>query len=461
MRGAHPLHVHGTTTHYYRAVAECRTACHANVGCVGFVDMRTARPPFCAFKKAGASRGVIEKVGRDYWAKRSGDEASNPPLRLLPLYTPPSLPSTLWKNRTGVHYVKGFVSRAEASALRELAARCFRRKRGGVAAAVPSSGAATTETDTVGSGTCAAGEHLALLSAVEARIAQLTGLPWHEEEEGLMLTRQVAPEEPSFADYDEEAEGEVEWLDPSRVHHDRVNERKEHREVTVLVYLSSREDAEGGHTIFPFLPPRRRPRARAEGGGGGGDDDDDAHLPSLAQMARTVRGAYARGVRSLGCHTCAQRAAVAPTAAEQRAMDAAHRHAEDECARATLGPGEGRALAVRPTLGTALVWWHTKGGAASEADELMWHAGCLARSTAGAGRWALQKFKAPPAAEGRRHARETEPARVEVTPRGEAAAAAHQAEAGGEEAEEAEDVEVDEELAAVVARAVGYDMGSI
>ena len=111
------------------------------------------------------------------------------------------------------------------------------------------------------------------------------------------------------------------------------------RAATVLTYLESVDDAQGGHTIFPTMPPA------------------DAAAPELGAMADGVEAAFGRGLRSLGCVECAQQAATPPSASEAAAVEAVHAHAEGECARAL--DGRARALAVRPQSGHALAWWHT------------------------------------------------------------------------------------------------------
>jgi hypothetical protein len=258
-----------------------------------------------------------------------------------------------------VFAVDGFLSSAEARALRAHGADCFRRQRGARARAA-------TESTAIGSTACPAGRLAVLLSQVEARISALTGLPAHEGEESFMLTQQHSGTS-------------IDWLDGSRVHHDKINAQKEARNATVLVYLTSASDEHGGHTIFPTLRSADAPAARSVG--------KDESQQSLAALAHVVRSAYHRGVRSLGCQACAQSASVPPTAEEQAAMEQAHKHGEDECLRAT--DGSSRGLAVRPAVGTALIFWSVLPNGEPDAD--MWHAGCLARS--GANRWALQKFK--------------------------------------------------------------------
>ena len=264
-----------------------------------------------------------------------------------------------WAQRSRVATVEGFLSQAEAQQIRALGAACFRRKRIGRASG---HAAVAVDTDTVGTSSCPAGSHSPLLSRVEARIGALTGLPSHEGEEGLMVTQQ----HPGATDA---------IVDPSRVHHDRINPTKERRALTVLIYLSSSADEDGGHTVFPFL-------AGAQAGEGGA---------RLAGMAHTVARAFDRGMRSLGCHTCAQLAAVPPSAEETTALESAHRHAEEECLHARQRGGQVGSVAVRPRVGTALLFWHAFPN--GTADPFMWHAGCLAGSGA---RWALQKFKTPP-----------------------------------------------------------------
>ena len=262
------------------------------------------------------------------------------------------LSSQSWSNASRVYGVQSLLGVAEADVLRGFAMDCFRRQRAGerlTGASGSKRNASTTERVTLGDPSCRAGAMASLLSTAERVISELTGLPVHEGEEPLMLTHQ----RPGRA---------AAWLDGSRVHHDRINALRETREVTVLAYLSTVDDAEGGHTIFPTL--RRRVdgamdgEARAADGTLSTDATDEGEDTSvdLGAMARIVEATYHRGTRSLGCNECSMQAQVPPTADELRGEATVQRHAEAECKRALNGERHARSLAVRPQAGLAVVF---------------------------------------------------------------------------------------------------------
>lgn len=231
---------------------------------------------------------------------------------------------------------------------------------------------ATSEKATLGSGTChASGDAATLLARVEKRVTKLTGLPSHANEEPLLLTRQLPAADAPI-------------LDGSKLHHDRINELKANRVVTVLAYLDTVEDAHGGHTIFPTLPCADAMTGVAEE-----EPLEDGRAQALDELSEAVAAAFARGARSLGCVECAQHAATQPTESEDAAAHHVLQHAEGECWRAL--EGRAHALAVRPERGDALVWWSALPNGTSDAR--VWHAGCVGRS--GSGRVAMQKFKTP------------------------------------------------------------------
>ena len=278
-----------------------------------------------------------------------------------------------------VYLVDDFVTALEVRELRRHAYECFARKLGAGRSFEQSwlafdSKPSPVVTDHVGSATCPPGGAAELLARVDERIGRLGGIPPHAAEEPFMLSRQQ-PEVPTKDAFE-------------NLHHDKINEDKERRAATVLVYLSDSDDAEGGHTIFPALPPA------ADGPTG------EAANRTLAEVERSLSEAFARGARALGCQACAQRGTPPPSAQAAAALEAAREHAAAECARARRGAAT--ALAVRPKKGRALVFWSVVGGGGEGAggrglgaapDARMWHAGCLARG--GAGRVALQKFKQP------------------------------------------------------------------
>ena len=145
--------------------------------------------------------------------------------------------------------------------------------------------------------------------------------------------------------------------------------KQEARVATVIVYLTSQSDAQGGHTIFPALPWRSAPveaglSAGASGAvaatshdgapaavshvrvtaAGGAEDvadaateasmadgvhDDAVHgipaSPGVERYATAVRTAFARGRRALGCRDKGD-----PGCGD---VDGVVQHAEAECER--------------------------------------------------------------------------------------------------------------------------------
>ena len=248
----------------------------------------------------------------------------------------------------------------------------------------------------------------------------LTGWTFDGTDEPLLLTQQ----NPGATDA---------RLDGSRLHHDRINPAKQRRVVTILVYLSSNED---GHTIFPTLQSSHAPHPAGEVAPSIVEDGRQ-----LSSYASIVRNAFHRGVRSLGCQTCAQAASVPPTLAEEAEMENVHRHAEAECVRAQTFTNRG--LAVRPELGKALVFWHMLPDGQPDAN--VWHAGCLARSGT---RFALQKFAASPPAD------RATPSRVESSSMPQTTTTTRRVGVSSAGAMEVDHAEVDDRLATAKARAM-------
>ena len=363
------LKLHGSSTLFYGTLADCAATCAAALECASFVHHGDARPRFCSFKRAALDRqphAEKELFVKQDWLAPSAHPSSSLHAalhaRLQPVTAQLGRGQRLG-NSSRIFLLKGLIAPSEAEALRHFASDCLRRQRSTLA----STARARTEQTTVGSTGCPAGAAAALLSTVEARLGALTGIPWNEEEEPLMLTLQRP-----------QADGA--WLDGSRLHHDLINAEKARRQVTVLTYLSTVEDAEGGHTIFPGL--------QAATADGASPSPPDA-LRTLEAAAQAMQRAFALGLRSLGCHQCAQHAPQPPSADDLAAIAAAERHGEAECERALRAENVG--VAVRPTAGDALIFWHVLPDGSP--DIAVWHAGCLGRS--GSGRVALQKFKTP------------------------------------------------------------------
>ena len=384
------LKIHGSAQLFFAKLEDCAISCAAAIDCAAFVHHRGKS--FCTFKRFGANLPAL-LPGKDLYLKPDDGEESVSSSGIRSSSSSSSvsvtpLSSQSWSNASRVYGVQSLLGVAEADVLRGFAMDCFRRQRAGerlTGASGSKRNASTTERVTLGDPSCRAGAMASLLSTAERVISELTGLPVHEGEEPLMLTHQ----RPGRA---------AAWLDGSRVHHDRINALRETREVTVLAYLSTVDDAEGGHTIFPTL--RRRVdgamdgEARAADGTLSTDATDEGEDTSvdLGAMARIVEATYHRGTRSLGCNECSMQAQVPPTADELRGEATVQRHAEAECKRALNGERHARSLAVRPQAGLAVVFWHVQAdGSATDAN--MWHAGCVGRT--GIGRVALQKFKTP------------------------------------------------------------------
>lgn len=262
-----------------------------------------------------------------------------------------------------VYMVEDFASASEVRDLRQHAWSCLERKMDEAQEQRWLRFDLTPQpvvSDSIGSDNCPEpSEATELLARIDERIGRLVGVPPHAGEEPMLVSLQ----QPGVT------------TEPfENLHHDKINGNKSRRSATVLIYLSSCDDSEGGHTIFPALPP-------AEGA--------PVDPPALAAVESSLRAAYERGTRALGCQACAQQAAgPSPSAAEAAELEHAHAHARDECERARRG--RSHALAVRPLAGAALVFWSTLSDGTP--DPRMWHAGCLG---VGGQRWLLQKFKQP------------------------------------------------------------------
>jgi len=323
-------------SHLYSYFADwnaCFLMCAAADDCAAFVVDKPLST--CAFKRKSGKVLRNDQYQSDAFILKSvppsPTRSSQPSPQPLPL-------SELSEHR--IFLVPDFVSRHEASTLRKHATACFRRRD--EYKLVPPVG--DVGRVSLGTAECLAAEHAVLLARIEERMARLTGMPAHEGEETLLFTN-VTP-----------VGRDGPWF--SNLHHDK--NKQERREATILVYLSSQSDEEGGHTIFPSLPRQ-------------GDN-----AASSAPWAASMERAYGRGRRALGCQA----------ESDDCGDDGVVPHARAECERALTGTAHG--VAVRPTLGTALVFFsvHPNGSA----DASMWHTGCLPRTTTN-GRWAMQKFK--------------------------------------------------------------------
>ena len=84
-----------------------------------------------------------------------------------------------------------------------------------------------------------------VLQAFEERVSRLTMVKGHAHEAPAMFTRQI----PGAA-----AGSFIPDQALRNVHHDK--NQRENRVVTVLVYLTTARDGDGGHTLFPCLPAK-------------------------------------------------------------------------------------------------------------------------------------------------------------------------------------------------------------
>ena len=375
VRGA-SLRVLGHHMHHYDNIGDCFAVCAAASDCAAFVDLKPIGT--CSFKRHGG-KVLLNQAESDVYVRKQPPPSAIP--RVLSPSSPPLQPlqpltSDDSEHRIGT--VAHFMSADEADTLRHFAERCF--EASGRSYGLPIS---------LGDAGCEAGDAAVLLSRIEERIAAVTGIAAHEAEESLMFTR-VGP-----------ARDPAEWFE--NLHHDK--NKQERREVTVVVYLTSQSDAQGGHTIFPTLTPRTLPIVDSA------DAPSPPSPPPVAQYAAAVAAAYATGKRSLGCRDRQppdhqppdrqppdhqppdhpQRAAAGGTSGCGDAGGTVD-HTRRECERALHGGAH--SVALRPRRGAALVFWSVLRN--GTADAAMWHTGCVSRERSKLGRWVMQKFKSRP-----------------------------------------------------------------
>ena len=205
-----------------------------------------------------------------------------------------------------------------------------------------------------------------VLRAFEERVARLTMVKPHPQEPPTMFTRQI----PGTA-----AGSLLPGQVLRNVHHDK--NARENRVVTVLVYLSSARDGDGGHTLFPCLPARRNsstPMSKRK----------DAMVAN--QMARDFQRLFDNGTRVID-----DKIAPGMTASKAAEIDLLRR-ANEQCQMAQRS----QVLSVRPTKGTAVVFWSTE--VDGHPNHKVWHSACQA--LAGRHRYAIQKFKELPRVSG-------------------------------------------------------------
>jgi hypothetical protein len=193
-----------------------------------------------------------------------------------------------------------------------------------------------------------------ILRQFEERVARLTMVKGHNDEAPAMFTRQIPGT--SAGSY-------IPNQVLRNVHHDK--NMRENRVVTVLVYLSTANDGDGGHTLFPCLPAR----------------DAKAKARRVARdFARDFSRLFDNGTRVI----------------DEKSTSAAEvdllRRANAEC----LKPQSSKVLSIRPKKGTAIVFWNVE--ADGHPNHNVWHAACQALK--GGHRYALQKFKELPRVSG-------------------------------------------------------------
>ena len=349
-----PVRVLGAPHHRYQSgrQMDCFALCAAAADCAAFVDHR--HEGLCVFMASGG-KVRTEQPNSDVYVRQKASPPplppspppSPPPLPLLPIV--PSLPPAITLSDDEHHRIfeiPRFLSQGETDTLRKFAESCFAAQETGHDLPIP-----------IGRAGCEAGRAAVALSRVEERIALLTQMPAHEGEEAIMFARQL------------EAAGDGPWF--VNIHHDK--NKFERREATVLVYLSTQLDSQGGHTVFPTLPGA----TRAHNG---------SSTSLLGSYTVAASDAFRRGRRALGCSDGSA------GCGDEGGLVA---HTQAQCALALRGTQQASALAVRPVAGTALVFWSVQRDGTP--DAAMWHTGCLARSLGSAGRWTLQKFKTPAA----------------------------------------------------------------
>lgn len=211
---------------------------------------------------------------------------------------------------------------------------------------------------------------------LEERITNVTGIPYHRDETALLFTRQVPlhVKSPSSS---------VNFL-----HHDK-NGRIQ-RSVTCLIYLTTtKEDKDGGHTIFPAIPK--------------GIALMDPLKSMTASTTSTSRYNLPNGWRQPASTTkiIAQRLAHGFQQGHRHLTDGSYGNKRDlwdrtafklvekECVLARTGKNRG--LAIRPKAGDAVFFWSSH--ADGRPNLLAWHTACVA--IGGESREAIQKFKEP------------------------------------------------------------------
>ena len=207
-----------------------------------------------------------------------------------------------------------------------------------------------------------------IVNTVEMRIAAVTGIAPHTDQEPLCIHRIVArPNDPNRVD---------------EIHHDKVN--KPFTTVTVLVYLSDAE--EGGETIFPcHIDPETKTLCKDSFYGG----------------ARWHNGK--RTVVEGQTHWQGQDKSSRRRSKVEKEMALLKRRANEFCAQednksrveeASLYDRP-KGMKVSPKKGSAIIFWHDLPGqnGVGVGDALAWHTGCKVSKGV---KWTMQKFSEVP-----------------------------------------------------------------
>ena len=365
------INVLGSHMHNYSATGfeDCIAMCAHTSDCFGVVNHPGDQ--LCYFKrKDGRVFEGDDLIDNPFAGEKSDAYIRTEPPKDAPSPQPLPTPIALSSeaNRR-IYSVPNFVSPFEAKKLRKFAQNCFARakRRGG------SMGDGDTQ-QSLGAMHCLAKSSGVLLARIEERIARLTGLAAHAEEEPMMFSRALSRHIST---------SQADGRSFTNLHHDK--NKQERRVATVIIYLTTQEeDGQGGHTLFPAITPV-------------GWDKEMPHRRGAT--ARALRGAFKTGKRALGCKQSAEDPDQSDPGCGD--WDGVATHTALECERALNGTAHG--IALRPTLGTALYFWSELED--QEPDPIMWHAACYPKSFGqkSPGRWILQKFKSrpkPPGANG-------------------------------------------------------------
>ena len=224
------------------------------------------------------------------------------------------------------------------------------------------------------------------LSRVEKRIAKLTGLPFHDVESPLMLgvtsSGKLSAEE--MEEHHEAKDFFVRGL-----HHD--HNQRNHRTVTVLVYLSAEENGVvGGGTLFPCLRPLR------------GQVDVDEEPPEPPEVCNELTRFYKQSKLAVQFHQETSSWFSSPdddgSGAEKMSRELTQR-VRAQCGDeldASAGPpptyDDGYGLLVRPLQQGDALLFLSVAPEDGVVNRQAWHTGCPVHGES-TDKYTLQKFK--------------------------------------------------------------------